>query len=398
MRRVKAVLSESPAKTRDETVVVKALLAESPPTAFHIMPTDVLSLMSQWCTPTCLINLGVTDKEVSTGPEMQGVICAGIHRSALHALEKRLQKLSPEICIGKLFPCGADVDSEGRPQAVLSGSIVIQAGLHSIWNSDVDVYCTFAHFDIMRRRLCDMGLRESKMCKNNEYKCGFVWARTFLEAFPNKMDRPVSPINEVFNYQLPGKHDVIVQLIVGTENIRDAREMLKTFDMTICQSHFDGKKFHFPEAFNTLNGFTKIRDTQFDAMKLWMHEEHKAKKQLVGKVMFLESNLSKIVCEIFFKVFNKFNKWVAYRSPELKPELDTVKQLHQALEKVFVRSVKYQKRGIRILNLPAGASKEEISRSFIYAWFMWKQVSRWRQERIRHERHVYFQWLESLRL
>jgi len=44
-----------------------------------------------------------------------------------------------------------------------------------------------------------------------------------------------------------------LDLIIGREDSKDARDLLKSFDLTICKSAFDGRLFHIPFPHDTFN-------------------------------------------------------------------------------------------------------------------------------------------------
>ena len=61
-----------------------------------------------------------------------------------------------EITIQKLFPAGAELDSEGRPQIIIAGSIGVQAALGVQYKgSDIDIFCTWDAAPMIRERLIE---------------------------------------------------------------------------------------------------------------------------------------------------------------------------------------------------------------------------------------------------
>ena len=77
------------------------------------------------------------------------------------AMRRQLLKLLENIGapqLQHLFPDGAEVDEAGRPQVLLSGSIVVQAALGEQWKkSDVDIFCTWEAAPKVRERLIEKG-------------------------------------------------------------------------------------------------------------------------------------------------------------------------------------------------------------------------------------------------
>ena len=73
-----------------------------------------------------------------------------------------------------------------------------------------------------------------------------------------KIGMPGGSAGGDFPYDFSLERDTFVQLIVGKETCHDARDLLNSFDLTICQTYFDGVNFHIPSPRETLCGKTTV--------------------------------------------------------------------------------------------------------------------------------------------
>ena len=130
---------------------------------FSDVPSEVLEVVAQYCTPPDVFNLSLTSKEflaeTHCQPPPSSVLFKGgeshghelslmnklLHVSMLQSLKDVLKRnrasFRPEIDIFKSF---TDLANSQPPNSVaVSGSIVVQAVLGVKWeDSDLDVYCT----------------------------------------------------------------------------------------------------------------------------------------------------------------------------------------------------------------------------------------------------------------
>ena len=187
-----------------------------------------------------------------------------------------------------LFPDDAEVDEAGRPQVLLSGSIVVQAALGEQWKgSDVDIFCTWAAAPKVRERLIEQGkLVCSGACDDYSFPPdaedvsqvdhveGYAalpqpghhalesWGTEdekspdeFLKQAveygqeqvdnqgchphfrfeePKRVGLPGGSTGGRFPYDFRLERETFVQLIVGKETSHDARDLLQSFDLRIC--------------------------------------------------------------------------------------------------------------------------------------------------------------------
>jgi hypothetical protein len=218
----------------------------------------------------------------------------------------------PSFTLDDLFPegeRGEDFDEQGRPQVLLSGSCAVQAALGRVFDDpdgkvDIDVFCTWKAVPLMRQRLVE---RRGLMCggvDNSGYKSrhnerddkklshvecyadwptdgenqstdlpyssdayrtqAFAWvAEAIDDVYRNQVGLPGGSSGRVFPYdyellQHRPEEGCFVQLIIGNEDTADARELFKSFDLTICMCHFDGHKFFVPNPRDTFKGRTAM--------------------------------------------------------------------------------------------------------------------------------------------
>ena len=207
------------------------------------------------------------------------------------AMRCQLLKLLKDIGAPRLqdlFPDDAEVDEAGRPQVLLSGSIVVQAALGEQWKgSDVDIFCTWAAAPKVRERLIEQGkLVCSGACDDYSFPPdaedvsqvdhveGYAalpqpghhalesWGTEdekspdeFLKQAveygqeqvdnqgchphfrfeePKRVGLPGGSTGGRFPYDFRLERETFVQLIVGKETSHDARDLLQSFDLRIC--------------------------------------------------------------------------------------------------------------------------------------------------------------------
>ena len=214
-----------------------------------------------------------------------------------------------------------DFDASGRPQVILSGSAVVQCVLDKTWdNSDLDIFCTWEAAPMIRRRLFDRcGLicsgvdndymqqgrdlvgdlegiarsvihhvesYSSQPTRDEEYPSYRDWAvdeqynrkefsdeeyvKLTKEWGADTLDKmtPWGPIRPVgipggvldgdFMYDYNLREVKFVQLIIGTQQVKDARRLRNTFDLEICKCGFNGRGFIIPAPADTFAGRTII--------------------------------------------------------------------------------------------------------------------------------------------
>ena len=56
---------------------------------------------------------------------------------------------------------------------------------------------------------------------------------------------------------------IFLQLITGKEESKDVRDLLKSFDLTICKSNLDGHAFRVADPHNTFNSKSSIENYRY---------------------------------------------------------------------------------------------------------------------------------------
>ena len=307
-----------------------------------------------------------------------------------------------------------DFDASGRPQVILSGSAVVQCVLDKTWdNSDLDIFCTWDAAPMIRRRLFDRcGLicsgvdndymqqdrdlvgdlegiarsvihhvesYSSRPTRDEEYPSYRDWAceeddRYKVKEFSDEeyvklikewgaetldkvvpWGRPVGIPGGVldgdfmYNYNL--REVKFVQLIIGTQQVKDARRLRNTFDLEICKCGFNGRGFIIPAPADTFAGRTIITPARHDIMKQFVQSFMKVLNARAPK----EDNID--LGDILKGMSKKSWKGVGlgpYEVDEDWPGVDFSRR-HIFCQRLFERLKKYRGRGIKIINPPNSA-------------------------------------------
>ena len=195
------------------------------------------------------------------------------------------------LSLGTLFPPG--INAEGPPQVILAGSLVVQAALAKKWKgSDIDIFCTWTAAPVVRRALIDHCLLmcsgacdtysspsvselntidhvEGYAARPSDENCDIMGSQTPFDVYyeqalangveairadspnvvghrslrPKRIGLPNGSAGALFPYDYDLERATFVQLVVGKESSCDARDMLGSFDLSICQTSFDGQRF-----------------------------------------------------------------------------------------------------------------------------------------------------------
>jgi hypothetical protein len=181
-------------------------------------------------------------------------------------------------------------------------------------------------------------------------------------------------------------HHSFVQLVVGKRGVKDARELLESFDLEICKCYYDGREFHVPAPGDTFAGRSAITHARRDLVADFMGESEPLPGDLVGTRMVTFEHLLPVMTRI------RDQSWAGVG---LGPctELDTIalnKGLNcasscifdstrlctldeqQAIESRFrfivrliYRMQKYHRRGVKLIDPPRGALEWLIRRPVI---------------------------------
>jgi hypothetical protein len=187
-------------------------------------------------------------------------------------------------------------------QVLLSGSLAVQSAI-GVSTGHVDIFCTWDAAPTVRRRLiehcgmiyCGMdddytseenlqasgvdagafsathhvesyaaqpavgfhgryGRNPLEYTSDEYYDQAAEWGAEALTPFYGKLSiigMSGGSAGGTFPYDFALRNHNIVQLIVGKQGKKDARELLESFDLEICKCSFDGRSFHFPDPAET---------------------------------------------------------------------------------------------------------------------------------------------------
>ena len=332
-----------------------------------------------------------------------GTLIAGINPGGTRSTEPH------QITLPKLFPDGADVDSEGRPQMLIAGSMGVQAALGETYDGcDIDIFCTWEAAPMVRKRLIERCKMLCAGAMNSGYGMPDILHGTavvidHVEGYTPMITKEAAKMfratqetfcaeaeyngkvadRHYYNIGLPVGDDaarsfpvdwclhgeVLVQLIVGKEGSRDARDLLKSFDLAICKTNFDGKHFHIPNPHQTLAAETMVTPARRALIEAFLgHYNDLVTSDLAPHSAETSERRIAATERIDAKVWAAIGAgkvgegypadWDVNRT---RPGgLGTGMLQHEFIQKLFARMHKYADRGIRIVNPPEGALAHPI--------------------------------------
>jgi hypothetical protein len=351
-----------------------------------------------------------------------------------HELDQRLRQHKPALSVEGLFPRGAERDVQNRPQIIISGSMTVQAALSQSWQgSDVDIFCTWKAAPLVRQRLIDtFGMICSGACdsyigsrvnlrsmvdhvegyaprdsavnlpmfgtpstmeqylqqaqgwgaKQIKTRCVGRYGRCFVK----RAGLPGGSAGGIFRYDFSLERETTVQIIVGKEESQDARDLLRCFDLTICQTNFDGHVFCMASTFHTLNAQTFITAERHAVMENWI-----SASQLLESSSLCNNNAHPACCVCSTRIPDilasmEDSTWAAlgmvpysleavcvddyydyyWYSLQLSTSSNALsvddcaddgnwRIRYKFIQKLFFRLQKYAARGITVLNAPEGS-------------------------------------------
>jgi len=184
-------------------------------------------------------------------------------------------------------------------------------------------------------------------------------------------------------------HHSFVQLVVGKRGVKDARELLESFDLEICKCYYDGREFHVPAPGDTFAGRSAITHARRDLVADFMGESEPLPGDLLG-----ERQTRMVTFEHLLPVMRRIRDQ-SWAGVGLGPciELDTIAlnrglnrassfifdstrlctlDEQQAIESRFrfivrliYRMQKYHRRGVKLIDPPRGALEWLIRRPVI---------------------------------
>jgi hypothetical protein len=159
-----------------------------------------------------------------------------------------------------------------------------------------------------------------------------------------------------------------VQLIVGKPGVKDARELLESFDLEICKSSFDGNTFHVPAARESFAGRTKVTPARRALVEEFMQNVKKYASN-VEYVSGHDRDMANVLKNI------KKKTWAAIGARPYNDEGEgelmsrswfDFQHRFLFLTKLIERTQKYAKRGVRIVDPPPGALEWNIAHYCVF--------------------------------
>ena len=342
----------------------------------------------------------------------------------------RVKRKRNALSCEDLFPPHLVVSGRGeKPQVLLSGSLAVQSLLgispdDEKWSAaDVDIFCTWRAAEFVRERL----MAKNMICSgvDNTYgqqgrdlngdfehsafavishvesyaarpKTGVTsgygyyddayieydsdlyyaeakaWGATAVANMP--LFRPYGPgtpggsAGGDFLYDYDLRDESYVQLIVGKPRVKDARELLESFDLEICKSYFDGNTFHVPAARDSFAGRTKVTPARRALVEEFMQNVKKYASN-VEYVSGHDRDMANVLKNI------KKKTWAAIGARPYNDEGEgelmsrswfDFQHRFLFLTKLIERMQKYAKRGVRIVDPPPGALEWNVARYDVF--------------------------------
>ena len=151
----------------------------------------------------------------------------------------------------------------------------------------------------------------------------------------------------MYNYNL--REVKFVQLIIGTQQVKDARRLRNTFDLEICKCGFNGRGFIIPAPADTFAGRTIITPARHEIMKQFVQSFVKVLNARAPKEN--EYNLR----DILKAMSKKSWKGVGLGPYEDDDDWEDFSRRYIFCQRLFQRLWKYHRRGIEIINPPNNA-------------------------------------------
>ena len=330
-----------------------------------------------------------------------------------------------------LFPPHLVVSGRGeKPQVLLSGSLAVQSVLgispdDEKWNAaDVDIFCTWRAAEFVRERLMaknmicsgvdntygqqgrdlngdfehssfavishvesyaarpktgvtsEYGLEDIAYASDAYYARAKAWGATAVADMPKFASVgvlygagiPFGSAGGDFLYDYNLRDESYVQLIVGKPRVKDARELLESFDLEICKSYFDGNTFHVPAARDSFDARTKVTPVRRALVEVLVQNV----KKYASNVKYVSGH-DRDMANVLKKIKKK--TWAAIGARPYNDEGEGAlvsrswydfQHRFLFLTKLIERMQKYAKRGVRIVDPPPGALEWNIAHYCVF--------------------------------
>ena len=165
----------------------------------------------------------------------------------------------------------------------------------------------------------------------------------------NGVGIPGGALNTDFLYDYELRSSKFVQLIVAKPEVKDARMLLKNFDLEICKCSFNGKGFTIPAPADTFAGRTIITPARRDIIEQFVKGYYKAPYQC--KAPDQSYHFDQASEKLLKGITKKAWKGVGLGPPSRKTHYER----YIFCQKLFERLKKYRARGLEITNAPPKA-------------------------------------------
>ena len=326
-----------------------------------------------------------------------------------------------------LFPPHLVVSGRGeKPQVLLSGSLAVQSVLgispdDEKWNAaDVDIFCTWRAAEFVRERLMaknmicsgvdntygqqgrdlngdfehssfavishvesyaarpktgvtsEYGLEDIAYDSDAYYARAKAWGATAVADMPKFASVgvlygagiPFGSAGGDFLYDYNLRDESYVQLIVGKPRVKDARELLESFDLEICKSYFDGNTFHVPAARDSFAARTKVTPALVEEFMQNVKKYASNVKYVSGHDRDMANVLKKI----------KKKTWAAIGARPYNdegeehwcPEAGSISSTGFSSSQAHRANAEAAKRGVQIVDPPPGALEWNIAHYCVF--------------------------------
>ena len=157
-----------------------------------------------------------------------------------------------------------------------------------------------------------------------------------------------------FMYDYNLREVKFVQLIIGTQQVKDARRLRNTFDLEICKCGFNGRGFIIPAPADTFAGRTIITPARHDIMKQFVQSFMKVLNPQLRALKEDSINLRDILKGMSKKSWKGVGLG-PYEDDEDCWGVGEFPRRYIFCQRLFERLWKYHRRGIEIINPPNNA-------------------------------------------
>jgi hypothetical protein len=166
----------------------------------------------------------------------------------------------------------------------------------------------------------------------------------------------------LYDYEL--RDEKFVQLVVGLPRVKDARELLESFDLEICKCSFDGRTFRVPAPENTFASRTVVTPARRALVDDFMEKREKWAANVTETIANYDCNVAIALAKMTKKVWKDLGV-NPFKEDGTKGGLFDRSRVDFASKYTFLttlikRMQKYARRGVEILDPPSGALEWDV--------------------------------------